>query len=286
MTMNIISTAYKIGLDLETTGLSLFEARFVQLGASIWKFDVIEKTFLPLATFIMSCRSDVPMEPKSIQITGITQEFVDRQVYTARDVLEKFLQFLNLHCEDQMPRALVGYNINDFDIPFIIFEAERSGLGGMNYFQGLKLNSSMDLLPICRDKLETLKLERKSDGCAVYKLGSVYKALLGKPLKDAHNALVDAVGAIEVLQAGYSSFFEAYVHAAISDKPKSFNMVGVVSHIDLVKLNLLKWHERKGIRSGKKNRASQTQDCMSLLKKAVKIQQEKQTLTPPPLEPL
>ncbi len=283
MSKSIASCAYKIGLDLESTGLNVFNARFVELGAAIWKFDTLSGTFEQIATFVMRCRSPVPMELKSIQITGITQESVDSQPYTARDVLEKFAQFLNEHCIDQVPRAPVGYNIEDFDLPMIICEAERCGLGAISYFQSLKLTCSVDLLPICRKSLETTKLDRKSDGCASYNLGSVYKSLLGKPLKDAHGALVDAIAALEVLQAGYPQFFESYIYAAMSEKPESHKKVGITNPFKIVDSVLIKWNQTKG-NAGKKKNKSNDVNCMNLLTKFAKKQQESKC--PPPLEPL
>jgi DNA polymerase III epsilon subunit-like protein len=287
---------YLIGFDLECTGLSLLLARFVQLGAGLWRFTLETKKFERIENFIMSCKSPVPMEAKSIQLTGITQEFVDKQVYTARDVLERFEQFLTEHCEDQVPRLLVGYNTHTYDLPFIIGEAERSGLDAEKYFQSLKLTATIDLYPICQEVMETTKLDRKANGRPSYKLGSVYRALLDRPLKDAHNALVDALGVLDVLEIGcleHKSFLEPYLYAAMMEKPESMKKNGIRETLKLVnsyllglvdqKINLKTFGLLPALEIGNvKKRIASEVNCFAILKKISKEQKDKRL---PALEP-
>ncbi len=236
---------YLIGLDLESTGLSVVLDRFVQLGAPLWIFNRITGVFHRLNEFMLNCKQDRRMHPKSIEITGITQEFVDSQLLSARDVLERFRDFLNQECKDQVPRICVGFNVINYDFPMMIIEAERCGLGGKAYFQSLKLTSSLDLFPIAQESLETTKLQRRPNGMPSFALGSVYKALMGKVLEGAHNSLLDARGTLEVLEAGYAENFKPQLLAAMSPRPDTYQLKGVFNAVNLVAGCLIKLFDQQ-----------------------------------------
>ena len=233
-------------LDLETTGLSIWKDRFVQLGCCLWLVNLDTKDFEHVADFELNCRSPIPMHPKSIEITGITQEFVDKQFLSAKDVLIRFREFLDIHCvlcstchlllkscqcicsncniknckcdkrhEMSFPRVAIHYNGHGFDLPLIICESERCGLGGENYFRSLKLTSSIDLLKTAKEVLDTTKLHRNADGKCSFRLGKVYEALLSKPLLNAHGGLADSHAVIEILKVEFTQF-KMHMTAAIS----------------------------------------------------------------------
>jgi hypothetical protein len=107
------------------------------------------------------------------------------------------------------------YNGHSFDLPFMICEAERSGLGGENYFRSLKFTSSIDLFTASKEALDTTRLHRKANGKCSFKLGKVYEALLQKPLLNAHGGLADSHAVIEILKIAFKQF-KLHIVAAVS----------------------------------------------------------------------
>jgi DNA polymerase III alpha subunit (gram-positive type) len=204
---------YAVSADLETTDLSTQNGRFVQLGSCVYLIHIPTGEFKHLDNFELCCRSEVKMHPKSVEITGMTQEFIDSQPLSAKDVLNRFVSFLDKVCINQIPRVLFTYNGHGFDIPFLVFESHRSKLGAETYFRSLKLTSSLDVLIAGRDLFDTTYLHRNANGQCSYKLGSVYNSLLKKPLLNAHGGLADSTAVVEVIQATYKSF-QPYISAA------------------------------------------------------------------------
>lgn len=94
-----------------------------------------------------------------------------------------FLGFLKTHMTPFELGALVAHNGARFDVPFLIKSMERAGLDGLAELQKAGVSHQVDTLEMVRQHKTHFKNHR---------LGTVYKTLTGKPLKNAHHALVDS----------------------------------------------------------------------------------------------
>jgi len=228
---------YFLSFDFETTGLDTWKDRIVQMGLHISKATttsidanllqsillfpnpvittISEYTsciqFETIANFEQNCRSIVPMQKKSIEVTGITQEFVDSQRYSASDLLRNVYQFVNQTCVEDIPRILLGWNVLAFDLPFLCYEACRLTEGAEAYFKKWKITAFYDALLAARALLPGSLLLRSVSGESSYKLGNVYQSLIGRDLAGAHGGLADACAVIEVLHAGQTSFWPSFI---------------------------------------------------------------------------
>jgi len=204
---------YLISFDLETTGLNKQKDRFVQLGVTIYECSPLREekkesfSLMSLGGTKWNCRSEVRMHPESIKITGISQQAVDQETLSAADVLQLFRDFIRQKCsKENFKRILVAYNGKDFDLPILIYEAQRLPGGAEAYFRSLVLDALFDVLLAAREVLDATKLTRDAKGKCSYALGSVYQCLLQKPLDGAHSALADAEAVMDVLQCTRDKF--------------------------------------------------------------------------------
>jgi DNA polymerase III epsilon subunit-like protein len=170
------------------------------------------------------------MHPKSIEITGLTQEWVDGQALTAQDVLKCWLKWMDTYCQDPtLPRGLLSYNGHLFDLCFLVMEATHWPKGAESFFRDLKLAFSLDVLVAGgqEERFDRSKLQRYANGKCILKLGSVYQSLLQKPLQNAHGGLADCKAVIELVQYCYSTF-ESYFQDAVLGNMSSDAMKNVM----------------------------------------------------------
>lgn len=190
-----------ISFDLETTGLSTKEDRIVELGATIYTLN--DGTLSHVADFVQRCQSPVKMTAASIRITGITQESVDSQLLTAKDVLQLFRTFVNKHCKNK--RILTGWNILGFDLPVTCLEASRLPEGARNYFMDFGA-VVFDAMLAARIVLPTTRMLRNKAGQASYVLGDVHRVVTKQVLLGAHGALADSKAVVDILKEEMTLF--------------------------------------------------------------------------------
>ena len=102
-----------VAFDLETTGLSSLHDTIIEIGAAIMKGKEV------LSTFQMFVDSHRPLQPKIIDLTGITDQMLAGQP----DISEAIPQFLDY----VGGRPLCAHNA-DFDIGFVTAACERLGI--------------------------------------------------------------------------------------------------------------------------------------------------------------
>ena len=102
-----------VAFDLETTGLSSLHDTIIEIGAAIMKGKEV------LSTFQMFVDPHRPLQPKIIDLTGITDQMLAGQP----DISEAILQFLDY----AGGRPLCAHNA-DFDIGFVTAACERLGI--------------------------------------------------------------------------------------------------------------------------------------------------------------
>jgi len=154
--------------DLETTGTDIVNDRIVEI--SMLKIfpngDQEGKT--------MKINPEVPINPKSIEIHGITDEDVkDSPTFAevGKDI-EKFIE----GCD------LAGFNSNRFDLPLLVEEFLRAGID-----YDPKKQRFVDVQVIFH------KMERRT-------LSAAYRFYCNKELTNAHSAEADTVATYEILK--------------------------------------------------------------------------------------
>ena len=152
--------------DIESTGVETETARIVELACIKYNVDGTqeEKTIL--------VNPGVPIPIEASDVHGITDEIVKDKPF-----FKQYAQSIRNWFDGC---DLAGFNSDNFDIPLLSAEFERSGLEGINWNPNL---------------LDIMKLYR-----LLYPntLSDVYKRLTGKELEGAHGALVDIVGTKEI----------------------------------------------------------------------------------------
>jgi DNA polymerase III subunit epsilon len=157
-----------IVFDVETTGLSCFNDRVVELAALKVKNGLIVDQFVKLVK--------VPFIPEFItRLTGITQEEVNNNGSSEADVFSSFREFIE---EDSL---LVAHNAA-FDLGFLHHSFVRNNI--LTY-----RNNVIDTFTICRERFTyPHKLENMC-------------SRLGIELTNAHRALADVQATFELLLA-------------------------------------------------------------------------------------
>ena len=171
----IFPQMFKCYFDLETTGLGR-KARIVQIGAIVVDD---EKQFK--GSFNEHVRTTVPMSKKAAQITGITDEFLSDKSPPAK-VFHRFLRWL----AQFQPLELVAYNGFGFDFPVWSRDTALEKIKWRPYVQ-----SFVDPLVWARANLQPEILLMNAKGRPCFKLGSLYKSVFQREIKNAHDALAD-----------------------------------------------------------------------------------------------
>lgn len=155
-------------IDIETDGLNTKSDRIIEIGALKIVDGVIEE-------FSQLIKIDQPLKKEIIELTGITDDLLNKGGREIQEVLIEFTRFI-----EDLP--LIGYNIK-FDLSFIDSQILREGL------EQLK-NARYDLLRFIKDEKMFLKS---------YKLENVLKEY-GINRNIEHRALSDAYNTYELLK--------------------------------------------------------------------------------------
>lgn len=155
-----------IYFDIESTGVETESARIVELACIKYNPDGTqeEKTILVNPT--------IPIPKEASDVHNITDEMVKD-----KPTFKQYAQAIRDWFKDC---DLAGFNSDNYDVPLLSAEFERSGLEGINWNPNL---------------LDIIKLYR-----LLYPntLSEVYKRLTGKELEGAHGAVVDILGTKEI----------------------------------------------------------------------------------------
>ena len=155
-----------IYFDIESTGVETESARIVELACIKYNPDGTqeEKT--------IKVNPTIPIPIEASDVHGITDEMV-KDLPTFKQYAQAIRNWFE-GCD------LAGFNSDNYDVPLLSTEFERSGLEGISWNPNL---------------LDIIKLYR-----LLYPntLSEVYKRLTGKELEGAHGAVVDILGTKEI----------------------------------------------------------------------------------------
>lgn len=122
-------------IDLETTGLDPANEKIIELGA------VRVRNGKPVSTYSQLVNPSMPVPPQVRRLTGITDsDLADKP--TIDKVLPESLRFIGSD-------ALVGHNIQRFDVPFLLHAVIDAGLH-------MPASTVIDTLPIAQQLLPEL----------------------------------------------------------------------------------------------------------------------------------
>lgn len=158
--------------DLETSGLNTNKDHIMQIAMilSDSSFNTIEEY-----STLVNPGCDFEVSPGALEKTGITREMVEESGTPIDEVL--------LKVEDMISKAdaLLTYNGNRFDIPFLYNTFARKG----------KILSLPDTI------LDALAVEQRHNS---NKLVDTYRRYYGEDYSDAHDALADVKATIAVFK--------------------------------------------------------------------------------------
>lgn len=156
-------------LDLETTGLWVEKDRIIELGMIKCRLDGGQETF------IRRVNPGIPIPPRVVELTGITDEAV-REAPFFGQIAQEVLDFI--HDSD-----FAGFNVERFDLPLL--EREIFGSGRRLEWRHRTIYDAQKIYHI----------HEKRD------LKAAYRFFCDKDLVNAHSALNDANAALEILNA-------------------------------------------------------------------------------------
>jgi len=168
--------------DLETTGLSTKSCKIIQIGA-ICGDQCFETLVNP----------EEKLSAKIVELTGITQDSVDKCDISLRQAMGDLLTFLGSVGAGERVR-LVAYNGFAFDSRFIYHALQTTHL--QPQFEAV-CEGFCDPLLVLRSQVQVATRDmsswvRNKRGKVCLKMGSVYQSLLGCSFDDAHTALADS----------------------------------------------------------------------------------------------
>ncbi len=179
--------------DLETTGLSKWVDRIVQIGMmAVLKKNDSQTTILEFETLV---NPDKQINPSASIKTGIYNKDLINAPKTKDALLNLFEKIKHLKKQNpSVPVYLVAYNGIQFDFPMLICELIRYNMIYILSLTQYGVDGFLDPLLWARDSLDTTCLIRRSNGTCSYTLSDVYIALHGTKMDNAHTALADTQG--------------------------------------------------------------------------------------------
>ena len=155
--------------DLETTGLLKDDPRITELGAVRVRNGRVSGTYGQLVN------PGIPIPANVTRLTGIDDSMVAGSP-TIAQALPGFLEF----CGNDV---LIGHNINQFDVPVIQLEAQRSGIKLRQY-------QTVDTLPLSQALCPGLKR---------YSVAALIKTF-GIATTESHRAVDDAMQTAQIYE--------------------------------------------------------------------------------------
>jgi DNA polymerase III epsilon subunit family exonuclease len=132
-------------LDLETTGLSSYQDRIVEV--SVVYFDKNGREEFVYSTLVNPNRK---IPPQASAVNGISDSMVSKA--------PTFTEISGRILENLADRVLVGHNISSFDVPFLVNEFASAGISW-------QAGSILDTLYLARKAYPSLKSHRLSELC-------------------------------------------------------------------------------------------------------------------------
>jgi len=198
-----VAPARYVVFDFETSGIGkTTNVRVCQIGAT-----ALAEDFTVIDHFAHFCNPLVKMDQGAQNVHGFNTEFVSK--FDSWEVVGgNFMRWLDLqrNASQDHQLTLMAHNGKRFDARILVSENARHGIGMP---RNLYHCDSIDVMKIL------------FPGRNSYSLGRIYEDVIGNPLADAHDAMADVNGVIQVLKCGHLG----ELTDAISLKQESFNHI-------------------------------------------------------------
>lgn len=209
-----------LSIDVETTGLSVYNDEATQIALAIRRLVRVEEdaqadddpptktsscssssswTSTTLPSFVSYIKCKRPISSKSTEITGISAVTV-ASAPSAATVYTQLLDHVRSVATDDDIRVLIGHNVIGYDLPLIVADVHRAFADkATSWWRSMKLTYIADSLQLARLHVDETKLLRNATGRCSYKLGDLYMAICGQKLEGAHDALADCEATLSLL---------------------------------------------------------------------------------------
>jgi DNA polymerase III alpha subunit (gram-positive type) len=206
---------YCVYFDLESTGLSRWHDKIVQIGATI-TLHKDDKTDEKLGEFETLVKCDKKIHAKAAEVTGIYDHHLLDAPLPAH-AFTQFFEWLSRMTKEHpgIPVCLLAYNGFNFDFPMFMSELCRWDFDILTVFKSHRIDMFVDPLVWARD-IDTKCLLRKSSGKCSFVLQDVHMALVGTPIENAHQALADTEALMKVCR-------HAEFHGMLAEKESPKN---------------------------------------------------------------
>jgi len=189
--------------DFETNGIGkTANIRVCQIGAT-----ALTEDFSVVDHFAHFCNPLAKIDKGAENVHGFNTDFVSK--FDSWEVVGRnFMNWLDLmrNASQDHPLTLMAHNGKRFDARILVSENARHSI---DMPRNLYHCDSIDVMKIL------------FPGRNSYALGRIYQDVIGEPLADAHDAMADVNGVIQVLKRGHLG----EMTDAISSKQESFNHI-------------------------------------------------------------
>lgn len=175
-------TVLLAGIDLETSGLSVTYDRPVQVGTVLRFYDNGTYTDHPVINLL--CNPGKPIDPGAAAVHGITDAQV-ANAPSAYDVLDYLAKTVAYYAQGREAYA-VTFNGAAFDAPMAEAVLGRPAFAIPH----------IDVLRLIRHQFPEVR-----GSLGGKKLGEMHEVFVGRPLQNAHDAVADIRGTLDLLDA-------------------------------------------------------------------------------------
>jgi len=192
--------------DLESTGLYSDREDCTQLAAKLVTLQ--DGKFENASAFNTYVKTQRKISPEAQRITGIKPfRAKDSPLQTApefSDAVKMWLDWMNNEAQRIESKAvvLVGHNVRTFDLRLLVNQGKRHGVNVVDEMSRRSLIFFVDTLSVLRKNKELAwphALLKTKSGANSLALGSVYQAVHGRGIANAHRADGDVDALVDVM---------------------------------------------------------------------------------------
>jgi DNA polymerase III epsilon subunit-like protein len=187
--------------DTETTGTDPAKDDIISLGCVVTQYDQVSRCFRTLNTFHTYINPDRDIPAAAVAVHGITPEMLFNQPTfgVALSAFSDYLQPL------KGTLFLLAHNGRNFDDVIMYCNAVKHQVVFSDFLERHRIHGFIDTLVVLRklfaEAPEAVRPKDQKTGRFSFELGHCHHSWCGKPIEGAHDALVDAVATVAIMNA-------------------------------------------------------------------------------------
>ncbi len=238
-----------IYLDFEATGLSCWYDHITEIGAKAVYVPGSDKS--KSNEFISYVYTDRVISCKASEITGITNQTI-KDAPNMGKVMKMFFDWLDkLRTTSKYNMILVAYNGMNYDFPMFMSELHRWSFNIPRMLKSRGIIGFLDPLIWCKKYIDDTLLLRKKSGKCSFSLGNVHLALMGTSLDNAHRAIVDTRGMMNICEHAAMEQMHVYINQVTQNQENHDPNKTFYTTVDIMISNFFK--KRRQIDTAIKN---------------------------------